>query len=300
MPDLLTQSGPSHLEKRLETLRQSQNPDGGWGFFRGKSSWLEPTAYAALALHGEPAANRAWALLRSWQLSDGGWPPAAGVKTPGWGTALCATLAMARNEWDTPLRKGVAWLVGASGVETNWMSILASRIGLVDYGRDVALKSWPWRPGNSGWVEPTVHAIVALKMASAKLSNKELRERVQTGEAQLLDVRDHDGGWNYGSPKVLGVELPSYPETTALALVALQGRRDLSGAFALAEKQIAETPSPLARAWLTIAMRLHGMDVKPPEPSAKLPADLVITAVEALAAPDGNFRFFKTASGAAA
>ena len=43
------------------------------------------------------------------------------------------------------------------------------------------------------------------------------------GEAQLMDVRSRDGGWNYGSPAALGVDLPSYPETTALALVALQG-----------------------------------------------------------------------------
>lgn len=294
MPDLLTQSGPSYLKARLEALRRRQNPDGGWEFFPGKASWLEPTAYAALALHGDPAADRAWALLRSWQLPDGGWPPSAAVKTSGWGTALCATLAMARKEWDAPLQKGIAWLVGAAGVETNWLAVVFSRIGMVDYGRNVALKAWPWRPGNSVWVEPTAHALVALKLASAKLAGKASRERVQAGEAQLLDVRDRDGGWNYGSPKVLGVELPSYPETTALALVALQGRKNLGKAFDLAQKQLGETPSPLARAWLTIAMRLHGMEVKAQEPAEKPLVDLVITAVEALAAPEGNYRFFKT------
>jgi hypothetical protein len=303
-------------------LRRSQNPDGGWGYFSGKASWIEPTAYAALALHGEPAADRAWALLRSWQLPDGSWPPSAGVKISSWGTSLCATIAMARNEWDAPLQKGIAWLVGSSGVESNWLSVLVSRIGLVDYGRDVGLKSWPWKPGNSGWVEPTVHAIVALKvalkMASAnvsgsgkvsgpgKVSDKDLRERIRIGEAELLDVRGRDGGWNYGSPVVLGVDLPSYPETTALALVALQGHAalqghvarqghsDLSKAFDLALRQIGETPSPLARAWLTIAMRLHGMDAKAPELTGPPPPDLAITALEALAAPDGNHRFMKT------
>ena len=283
----------SALSKRLAILRRTQNPDGGWGYFAGKTSWLEPTAYAALALQGEPAADRAWELLRSWQLADGGWPPRAGVKTSGWGTALCAIIAMAHQEWDAPLKKGISWLVGLSGVESNWLSVLVSRVGLVDYGRNVGLKSWPWRPGNSGWVEPTVHAIVALKIAAPKLSSKELRERVRIGEAQLLDVRDRDGGWNYGSPKVLGVELPSYPETTALALVALQGHQNLENAFALAHKQIGETPSPLARAWLTIAMRLHGMEVHALEQSQKPSADLVITAIEALAAEGGNYRILK-------
>src|ERR1019366_6782740 len=110
----------------------------------------------------------------------------------------------------------------------------------------------------------------------------ELRGRVQMGEAQLMDVRSRDGGWNYGSPAALGVDLPSYPETTALALVALQGRSDLGKAFDLAQQQIGQAPSPLARAGLPIAMRPQG--TQPPELPGPPPADLMITAVEALAA----------------
>ena len=287
----------SYLSARLEFLRRSQNPDGGWGYFPGKASWLEPTAYAALALHGEPAADRAWKLLSSWQMPDGGWQPTADVKAPGWGTSLCATVAMAREEWGEPLRKSIAWLVGSSGVESSWLNVLVARMGLVQVERDVSLRAWPWKPGNSGWVEPTAHALVALKMAAARFSSGDLRDRIKTGEAQLLNVRSRDGGWNYGSPAVLGVDLPSYPETTALALLGLQGRNDLGRAFDLAQRQIGETPSPLARAWLTIAMRLNG--VKTPELKGLPAGDLMITAVEALAAADGNHRFMKTATGAA-
>lgn len=286
----------TYLGARLSALRQSQNPDGGWGYFAGKASWLEPTAYAALALAGEPAADRAWKLLSSWQLPDGSWKPSASVDVANWGTSLCTTIAMARNEWGTPLRNGVNWLVGSSGVESTWLNVLVARIGLVKQERDISLKSWPWKPGNSGWVEPTVHALVALKQASAKLSSAELRDRIQMGESQLLDVRSRDGGWNYGSPAALGVDLPSYPETTALALVALQGRNDLGKAFDLAVRQIGETPSPLARAWLTIAMRLHG--IKVPELTGAPQADLMITGVEALAAPEGNYKFMRTGAAA--
>ncbi len=286
----------TYLGARLAVLRQSQNPDGGWGYFAGKASWLEPTAYAALALAGEPAADRAWKLLSSWQLPDGSWKPSASVDVANWGTSLCTTIAMARSEWGAPLRDGINWLVGSSGVESTWINVVVARIGLVKQERDISLKCWPWKPGNSGWVEPTAHALVALKQASAKLSSAELRERIKMGESQLLDVRSRDGGWNYGSPAALGVDLPSYPETTALALVALQGRNDLGKAFDLAARQIGETPSPLARAWLTIAMRLHGL--KPPELTGAPQADLMITGVEALAAPDGNYKFMR--AGAAA
>jgi len=258
----------------------------------GKSSWLEPTAYAALALAGEPAADRAWKLLSSWQLPDGSWKPAAAVQASSWGTSLCVTIAMARGEWGQPLQNGVKWLVGSSGVESGWLNVIAARLRLVKQERDIGLKSWPWKPGNSGWVEPTVHALVALKQAATKMSNGELRGRVQMGEAQLMDVRSQDGGWNYGSPAALGVDLPSYPETTALALLALQGRNDLGKAFDLARRQMGETPSPMARAWLTIAMRLHG--VKPEELAGDPQSDLMITGVEALAAPEGNFRSMQT------
>ena len=291
----------SYLGSRLAVLRNTQNSDGGWGYFAGKSSWLEPTAYAALALAGEPAAERAWKLLTSWQLPDGSWKPAAKVQVSNWGTSLCATVAMTRNEWGQPLQNAVKWLVGSTGVESGWLNVAAARLRLVRQERDVSLKSWPWKPGNSGWVEPTAHALVALKQASAKLSNDELRSRVQMGEAQLMNVRSRDGGWNYGSPAALGVDLLSYPETTALALMALQGPndfgKDLERAFDLALRQVGETPSPMARAWLTIAMRLHG--VKPEELKGDPQADLMITGLEALAAPEGNYHFMRTAGATA-
>ncbi|MEO8053309.1 MAG: hypothetical protein ABI833_23155 [Acidobacteriota bacterium] len=290
----LEQDSKSYLGARLAALRRTQNSDGGWGYFAGKESWLEPTAYAAMALAGEAAADRAWKLLSSWQLPDGSWKPAAEVKVSSWGTSLCATIAMVRNEWGQPLEGAVKWLVASSGVESNWLNVAAARLHLVKQERGIGLKSWPWKPGNSGWVEPTVHAIVALKQASAKFSSGELRGRVKMGEAQLMDVRSRDGGWNYGSPAAVGVDLPSYPETTALALVALQGRDDLGKVFDLARRQIGETPSPMARAWLAIAMRLHG--VKPVELTGEPQADLMITAIEALAAAEGNYHFMKTAN----
>ena len=286
----------SFLGVRLDALRRAQNSDGGWGYFPGKGSWLEPTAYAAAALHGEPAADRAWALLSSWQSGDGSWRPGASVNVASWGTSLCVTLAIARQEWGTPLQKGVEWLLGSSGVESRLVNRIAARIGVLKSERDIGLKAWPWKPETSGWVEPTVHALVALKQASKRISSSELRERVRMGQEQLLNVRTRDGGWNYGSPAALGVDLPSYPETTALALVALQEQSGLGGAFDLAARQLQETPSPLARAWLTIALRLRGM--KPPEPDGELTGDVMITAVEALAAAEGKYALMRTGGAA--
>jgi len=262
------------------------------GYFRGKQSWLEPTVYAALALHSEAAAGRAWTLLRSWQRSDGSWRPAADVQIANWGTALCVTLATARGEFGAPFQNGVGWLLNSAGVESNLVNRTAARVGFVNAERNLSLKGWPWKPNTASWVEPTAHTLVALKKASAKFSNSDLRERVQLGEAQLLDVRCKDGGWNYGSRAALNVDLPSYPETTALALIGLQGHADLAGSLQRAAQMLGETSSRLARAWFTIALRLHGLEA--PAPSARPIPDVLVTALEALGSVDGNHRFFKT------
>ncbi len=282
-----------YLQVRLDALRKTQNPDGGWGYFAGKESWLEPTAYAALALLGERVSDRAWSLLSSWQLPDGSWKPSEKIGISSWATSLCVTLAAARNEWGAPTRRGVDWLLQSSGAESRWVNVIASKIGMLNAGHNVGLKAWPWKPDNAGWAEPTVHALVALKIVSAKWPSPELSERVRSGEAQLMDVRCRDGGWNYGVPATVGGELPAYPETTALALVGLQQQPGLESAFDLAWQMMHDTPSPLARAWLTVAMHLHERTAAPltGDPSG----DVMITAVEALAAPEGNWKWMQTA-----
>lgn len=279
-----------YLDVRLDALRRIQNPDGGWGYFPGKQSWLEPTAYATLALHGEPESDRAWKLLKSWQTTDGSWRPGADVQISNWGTALCVTIATVRGEFDDAFRKGVDWLLTSEGTESSLLGRMAAKVGLIKPERNLSLTGWPWKPNTSSWVEPTAHSLVALKLASAKDASDRLHNRVKVGEAQLLDVRCEDGGWNYGSRAALGVDLPSYPETTALGLLGLQGRGDVAKSIEVAGRMLRETPSPLAKAWLTIALRLHGVDV--PALSNEWTPDNMITAVEALSCV--NYRFFKT------
>ena len=107
-----------------------------------------------------------------------------------------------------------------------------------------------------------------------------------------MDVRCKSGGWNYGSRAALGIDLESYPETTGIALVGLQGRAGLDRSLDLATKMIENTSSPMARAWLSIALRLHGARLTVPFP-AVLPLDLQAVALEALAATEGNYHVFK-------
>ncbi len=277
------------LDTRLEALRRSQNADGGWGYFPGKQSWIEPTAWAALALHGEPASDGAWTLLQTWQRPDGSWRPSADVQISNWATALCVTLACVRGEFDESFRRGVDWLLGTAGNESAAWKRALFKTGLFSSDRNVNFKGWPWKPDCASWVEPTAHALVALQKATLHFDSSEISERIRLGRGQLLDVRCADGGWNYGSHAALGIDLPSYPETTALALVGLQGAKDLSKSIARAKAMANETASPLARAWLRVALALHGETG--PDLPAKPDRDIMITAVEALSC--ANYRYLK-------
>ena len=273
-----------------EFLRATQNPDGGWAFFPGKQqSWLEPTAYALMALHGDPASaasfERGWRLMRSWQLPDGSWKPCAAVHEPHWTTSLCVTLHCLRGVHDAPFERGVQWLLESSGVENGLRFRIAHFLRPSVVELDPSYKAWPWRPGNASWIEPTAHALVALKKASRVIARPELAARIRLGEKMILDRRCSDGGWNYGNRKVLGTELPSYPETTALALLGLAGNASLqlSAPLEVARRYWRQTRSPLAKVWLRLSLRSHSIEV-PAEPAGELERDdTLIRALERIA-----------------
>jgi hypothetical protein len=296
--------GGVYLESRLKFLRQVQNPDGGWGYFPGKQSWFEPTTYAMLALHGTPnsgdSLERAWKLLRSWQTPDGSSRPNGQVQGGTWVTAQAVTLACVRGVYDEQVRSSVDWLLRVVGAETNLGMRTAAFFHLLKTKADFSHQGWPWRDGNASWVEPTVQALLALKKVAKKYPSSELDRRVREGEAQILSRRCSDGGWNCGNPNVLNYDLPSYPETTALALLGLQGRsrEELADPLAVAARFRAETRSSLARAWLVIALRCHGGDPEPAGRDENNSTDIMLSALEALGHQEGNFGLLRTGAAA--
>ena len=290
--------GGLYLQSRLEFLRKSQNPDGGWSYFPGKRSWFEPTAYAMLALHGRPESesdlDRAWELIRSWQLPDGSFRPSGQVQEGTWVTAHAVTLATVRGVDDARVRSSVDWLLRVVGAEHGVAMRAASFFHLIQTKLDVSHEGWPWRDGNASWIEPTAHTLVALKKVASRYRTAEVERRIQEGEKLVLSRRCSDGGWNCGNPNVFNLDLPSYPETTGLALLGLEGRkeRELASALEVARRFRAETKSSLAKAWLAIALRCHGKPVDAPEESAWASSDVMLAAVQALGHPEGNYRMF--------
>lgn len=289
-----------YLESRLAFLAATQNADGGWGYFPGKQSWFEPTSYAMLALHGrldsQDALTRAWKLLRSWQLPDGSSRPNGEIRDGTWVTAHAITLACTRGIYDANVRGAVDWLLRVVGAEHTLAMRALSYFHLLKTKLDVSHPGWPWRPGNASWIEPTAHSLVALKKVSSQYPSPELNRRVAEGEDLVLSRRCSDGGWNSGNPNIYNFDLPSYPETTALALLALQerGADELSVPLAVARRYRKETKSSLARAWLTIALRLHGDELETPPDEAVGSKDVMLAAIQALGHRDGNYALLRT------
>ncbi|HTS51006.1 MAG TPA: hypothetical protein VMH05_23830 [Bryobacteraceae bacterium] len=292
--------GGLYLGSRLEFLRASQNQDGGWGYFPGKQSWLEPTAYAMLALHAAPgsdaASDRAWQLVRSWELADGSVRPGVEIADGTWVTALLVTLACIRQVHDENVARSVGWLLRVVGAEHNLLMRSFSYFNLLKTKLDVSHEGWPWRDGNASWIEPTALTLVALKKAARHFPSAELDRRVREGEELVLARRCSDGGWNCGNPNVLNFDLPSYPESTGLALVGLQGRnaKELAAPLEVGRRFRAETKSSLAKAWLAIALRLHGQNPGTQAEDAWASSDILLAALEALAHPEGNYRLLGT------
>lgn len=87
-----------------------------------------------------------------------------------------------------------------------------------DAPHDPDTRGWAWTDGTFGWVEPTARAVLALRLLRPDATGP-----IADGVAMLEDRQCDDGGWNYGNDVVLGDHLPSYGQTTAVALLALQG-----------------------------------------------------------------------------
>jgi hypothetical protein len=264
----------------LDFLRANQNPDGGWGYFPGKQSWLEPTAWASIALRGDPASQKAWKLIASWQNQDGSCRPCAAVPLPNWTASLAVTVGVLQNEPNS-VKRGASYLLGLAGEDSSLKSQIVKMISPEYTDRNPKFKGWPWKPGSSAWIEPTAHGITALRLANRMLgADGERSARIESAQSLILNQRCSDGGWNYGVREALKVPLTSFPETTGLAVIGLAGRKDAGPAVDHVALLLKQKQLPLATAWLSAALRIHGREV-PPLPDEPRP-DILLTAIEAV------------------
>jgi hypothetical protein len=85
--------------------------------------------------------------------------------------------------------------------------------------------------------------------------------RILEAERLLIDRYCRDGGRNFGNANVMGQDLFPHVPTTAIALLALQGRREepaVVRSLAFLESHWSDEPSPLALGLSLICLRTYG------------------------------------------
>ena len=86
---------------------------------------------------------------------------------------------------------------------------------------DPTFRGWSWTPFTFGWIEPTSRALLALQVLRPS-ATAEIEDAVKL----LADRSCVGGGWNYGNREVWEKELEPFAQTTAIALIGLQGAGD--------------------------------------------------------------------------
>ncbi len=216
----------------------ARNDDGGFGPRPSVPSEPEPTALAAIAL--DDADARAWLLAH--QADDGSVPFDAAVVVNDSSTPLAAIAFAPGTARDRALDHVVA-------------SLARSTPSTAAVPHDESVHGWAWTEGTFGWVEPTSRALMALRLLRPSVP------AIADGVGMLRDRESVGGGWNYGNREVYGQDLPPYAQTTAVALLALQGADDemeARGVTALRRLWPAEREGGLSLAQATSALRLHG------------------------------------------
>ncbi len=241
------------LSELKAQLLAGRNPDGGWPYYAGKSSRLEPTAWALLALQaaGEPVTADA---LTGWPRRDG-WFVDRNTDAINIAFNSLAGLALvalrAPRDAFAPVTRALVALKGRQ---------LPQQPDII--AQDNALQAWPWVDGTFSWVEPTSLAVVFLKRARTLSPDDALNSRLDEAERLLVDRACAGGGWNYGNSNIFGVKLDAYVPTSALALLALADKPTLGavtrGKAFLKAHRLSER-SAMALGLTRIALGVHGV-----------------------------------------
>jgi hypothetical protein len=192
-------------------LVAGRNADGGWPYYTGKGSRLEPTCAAILALR--PSVPDIASVLDRWPRRDGLFVDGAGEINVAFNGLAAIALAPVR---DRPVaRELTAALVRSKGIV-----IPPSTINR----QNNALQGWAWTNGTFSWVESTATCLIGVKRLVPAPRSADVTSRITEAERFLADRVCRDGGWNHGNSNMLGKELPPYVPTTAVALLALHDR----------------------------------------------------------------------------
>jgi hypothetical protein len=262
-------------EAIVDRLLSLRNADGGWGTTASRPSATEPTALASMAMRvagreTDAAAASSW--LLETQRQDGAWPVEPSLSQASWTTSLAVLALLDQPDSDEAARRGVDWLVAEKGIGIPLMTRIMEYIrGTRVIEIDPTLKGWPWAGGTFSWIEPTSYAVIALLRAWPGRMPGSARDRVDEARRMILDRACPGGGWNMGNKRILDVDMEPYPDTTALALLALsalgESAPQVDEGFSALDRLVEVTHSGLTlslailtrRAWRRETVELAGL-----------------------------------------
>ena len=233
-----------------KALLASRNADGGWGYYPGKASRLEPTAWALLALNEAPKPLKQWRTQGQWRVDVPGAPINYAFQ------ALTGLVFLQQPEYAPDAAVIARNLIDVKGVSFEQSPAIR---------QDNSLQAWPWIDDTFSWVEPTALALLLLKKCRGSLPPT-AADRIAVGERMLIDRVCTGGGWNYGGSNVYGQDLFPYVPTTAWGILALQDRpqeQAVVRSLARLRQEATTEPTAQALALSALALRIAGR----PEPS---------------------------------
>ena len=212
------------IARLRQALLSGRNADGGWGYYPGKASRLEPTCWALLALGSQNDAKPLRESAASWLVGcqrPQGWL----VETSEWpvniafNSLAAFTLLHHRDlATDDVRRRLLSALLASKGIAAPASDTMR---------QDNSLQGWSWTDATFSWVEPTCWGLLAFKKARvAGLADANAQSRIAEAERLLIDRSCRPGGWNFGNSNVMAQDLRPYVPTTALGLLAMQDRRE--------------------------------------------------------------------------
>ena len=263
---------PLMINAAIELLVGAQNADGGWGSVKGRFSNTESTSFALMALKSlqgkaldrQISAGLKWLLEH--QNRDGSWSLNHASKESSWTTPLAVLALLLFPAQMERALSAAKWILTQQGRKPGRLASLWLRVSRVRQAvtLDPFLSGWSWTNGTFSWVEPTSYSLIALKKVRPMLGGISIEERIQQGDMLIYDRMCEGGGWNYGNSRVLGESLWPYPDTTAVALIALSDRAANpanQASLRVLDKMMREVASGLALGWGILCLSLYDKKV---------------------------------------
>lgn len=260
------------IDGAIDLLLSAQNEDGGWGSLKGRRSNTESTSFALMGLKSlegqhfnrQTIAGLKWLLQH--QKADGSWSLNDVSKQSSWTTPLAVLALLSFQDQREHALRGGKWILTQEGRKPGWIASLFVSLSLVrkSVELDPFLSGWSWTAGAFSWIEPTSYSLMALKKLRRSLNGTNCEERISQGEMLLYDRMCENGGWNYGNSRVLGEALWPYPDVTAVALIALQGRAENKAnqkSLRALNGMMREATSGMALGWGIICLSIYNQDV---------------------------------------